>query len=219
MALVWLFGPDLSRLAYWSDALHAAAHDAGIVPSSSLSANATVTADVCIYDLGPRRHADIGALLSAVEHHAGPRFVAMSARPDAEEGLALLRGGVRGYVNRMANARVLEAVVEDVVAGEIWAGREVTDHLLKLALSPSAAGPDGGEALLAQLTPREAEVALGVAAGHSNKVIASGHGVSERTVKAQLNSIFRKTGIRNRVQLALALSRNRPNPGRRLSNA
>ena len=112
MALVWLFGPDLSRLAYWSDALHAAAHDAGIVPSSSLSANATVTADVCIYDLGPRRHADIGALLSAVEHHAGPRFVAMSARPDAEEGLALLRGGVRGYVNRMANARVLEAVVE-----------------------------------------------------------------------------------------------------------
>ena len=207
MALVWLFGPDLSRLAYWSDALHAAAHDAGIVPSSSLSANATVTADVCIYDLGPRRHADIGALLSAVEHHAGPRFVAMSARPDAEEGLALLRGGVRGYVNRMANARVLEAVVEDVVAGEIWAGREVTDHLLKLALSPSAAGPDGGEALLAQLTPREAEVLRLLAHGLANKEIAAALGVAVVTVEGHLSHVYRSTGIRTRRELVAAILR------------
>ena len=57
-----------------------------------------------------------------------------------------------------------------------------------------------------QLTAREAGIARQVAAGHSNKVIAADSGISERTVKAHLNSIFRKTGIRNRVQLALAVS-------------
>lgn len=56
------------------------------------------------------------------------------------------------------------------------------------------------------MTAREMEVAEQVAAGYSNKLIAAEAGITERTVKAHLNSIFRKTGIRNRVQLALAIS-------------
>jgi DNA-binding NarL/FixJ family response regulator len=65
---------------------------------------------------------------------------------------------------------------------------------------PAGQGPFG------QLTARETEIAEQVAAGHSNKVIAAENGISERTVKAHLNAIFRKTGLHNRVQLALAVS-------------
>lgn len=220
MALIWLFGSDLTRLSHWSEALDAAAHDHGILPLSSLAANAQVPADLCLFDLGPRGDADSAVLTQAIDAHAASRFVALTARPHAAEGLALLRAGVRGYVNRLAGARVIEAVVDGVLGGDIWAGPEVTDHLLQQALSMPTDQAIAGEQVLAQLTPRETEVAMGVAAGHSNKVIALDSGVSERTIKAQLNSIFRKTGIRNRVQLALALAQIRPNAqGHRISNA
>ncbi|RZV48239.1 MAG: response regulator transcription factor, partial [Pseudomonadales bacterium] len=94
---------------------------------------------------------------------------------------------------------------------------QVTDYLLKVALAEKTKASAPKESLLGQLTAREAGIAKQVAAGHSNKVIAADSGISERTVKAHLNSIFRKTGIRNRVQLALAVSQANENP-RRLSN-
>ena len=57
-----------------------------------------------------------------------------------------------------------------------------------------------------------------VAAGQSNKMIAAEAGITERTVKTHLNNIFRKTGVRNRVQLALAVNDAEDLP-RRLSSA
>ncbi|MCB1790960.1 MAG: response regulator transcription factor [Gammaproteobacteria bacterium] len=207
MALIWLSGGDLGQLSRWSDVLHSLSHESGIVPRASLDGAAHVTADVCVYDLGQRGDADPTHLLHAVRHHASTRFIALTARPAPLEGLTLLRGGVRGYTNRLANPKVIEAVVDSVLTGEIWAGREVTDHLLQMALAqPSQQAVNAGEELLARLTPRETEVAMSVAAGRSNKAIAVDSGVSERTIKAQLNSIFRKTGVQNRVQLAIALS-------------
>jgi DNA-binding NarL/FixJ family response regulator len=92
------------------------------------------------------------------------------------------------------------AVLATVGDGEIWAGRQVTEHLLHRVQSPAAS--DRLEALSA----RESEIAAQVAAGHSNKVIAVESGISERTVKVHLNNIFRKTGLRNRTQLALAFN-------------
>ncbi|MCB1801989.1 MAG: response regulator transcription factor [Gammaproteobacteria bacterium] len=220
MALIWLFGTDLARLSQWSATLDAAGHDHGILPLSALAASAKVSADLCLFDLGPRGDAEQSVLRDAVKAHGSSRFIALSARPHATEGLALLRAGVRGYANRLAAGKVIQAVVDAVLADEVWAGREVTEHLLQQALATPVAEIPEGEQLLAALTPREAEVALAVATGHSNKVIALDSGVSERTIKAQLNSIFRKTGVRNRVQLALALSHLQPNPaGHRISNA
>lgn len=220
MALIWLFGTDLARLSTWSETLDEAGHDHGILPLSALAASAQVPADLCLYDLGPRGDADASVLRDAMMAHGSAKFIALTARPHAAEGLGLLRAGVRGYANRLAGSKVVQAIVDAVLADEVWAGREVTEHLLQQALSTPAVQVAEGEQLLAELTPREAEVALAVAAGHSNKVIALDSGVSERTIKAQLNSIFRKTGVRNRVQLALALSRLQPNAaGHRISNA
>jgi DNA-binding NarL/FixJ family response regulator len=110
------------------------------------------------------------------------------------------------------------AVLDTVEAGQVWASRQVTDFLLAQAIG-GATALDGTArpALFQALTRRETEIAEQVAAGHSNKMIAAEAGITERTVKTHLNNIFRKTGVRNRVQLALAVN-DAEDPPRRLSS-
>lgn len=53
------------------------------------------------------------------------------------------------------------------------------------------------------LTVREAQVAAGVAKGHTNAEVAGQLGIVEKTVKNVLMSVFNKCSVRNRVELAL----------------
>ncbi|MHC5010976.1 MAG: helix-turn-helix transcriptional regulator, partial [Planctomycetota bacterium] len=53
------------------------------------------------------------------------------------------------------------------------------------------------------LTVREAQVAAGVAKGHTNAEVAGQLGIVEKTVKNVLMSVFTKCNVRNRVELAL----------------
>lgn len=59
---------------------------------------------------------------------------------------------------------------------------------------------------LNELTSRELMVAEQVAHGASNREIAEALDITERTVKAHLSAIFEKLGVRDRVQLALAMN-------------
>jgi DNA-binding CsgD family transcriptional regulator len=55
------------------------------------------------------------------------------------------------------------------------------------------------------LTPREAELVALIAAGASNKEIASQLGLSGNTVRNHIHNVFEKTGARNRVELVRKL--------------
>ena len=67
----------------------------------------------------------------------------------------------------------------------------------------------GGQAPQEQLSDREREVLVLVAEGLANKQIARHLGISERTVKAHLTSIFSTIGVTDRTQAALWAERNR----------
>lgn len=58
----------------------------------------------------------------------------------------------------------------------------------------------------ASLTPREIEIVRHVIRGFTNLNIATRLGISEQTVKVHLNSIFRKTQVQNRTELAMRFS-------------
>jgi len=217
MTLVVATGSDHDLLMRWSDIAHKLSHESVILPAASLLGSPQIGGSVCLYDMGRRGGSDPQPLFDAIDACPETSFIAMSPHPEAQEGLRLLRKGVRGYSNRLVSDRVLAVLISTVASGEIWAGKQVTDYLLKVALAEKAKPSVPRKDLFGDLTPREAGIAKQVAAGHSNKVIAADSGISERTVKAHLNSIFRKTGIRNRVQLALAVSQSNQDP-RRLSN-
>lgn len=166
--------------------------------------------ELCLVDLGARPDAGHRVLLEAIQHHPEVGFIALAAVPSVQQGIELLQAGLRGYCNRLAAPELIPVVVQTVQAGELWVGSQVAQHLLtRQAATASAPGAER----LAMLTPRERQIARMVGQGLSNKLIAARSGITERTVKAHLNAIFRKTGIRNRVQLALVAAS--PDPGGR----
>jgi DNA-binding NarL/FixJ family response regulator len=138
------------------------------------------------------------------------RIVLLAATPSEPEGLAAFRAGARGYCHREIDPGLLAKAVEVVQKGEIWAGRALISRLVEaLAARTRQAGQAAAtrkHPRLAVLTRREREIALLVAGGGANKEIAARAGVTERTVKAHLTTIFRKLGVSDRLRLALLLS-------------
>ncbi len=139
-------------------------------------------------------------------------FIVLSAAPNDVEGLYLITNGIKGYCNRYISHALLLKAVELVRMGEVWVGRSLLFKLMSRlsAVSPSKLTDDGKkadiEAKLAKLTDRESEIARLVGAGDSNKVIAKKLDITERTVKAHLSSIFRKTTTKDRLQLGLLIN-------------
>jgi DNA-binding NarL/FixJ family response regulator len=58
-----------------------------------------------------------------------------------------------------------------------------------------------------ELSIRERDLLYGVGRGLSNREIAAELGVSVQTVKNQLSALYNKVGVRNRVQLAIHVTR------------
>ena len=58
-----------------------------------------------------------------------------------------------------------------------------------------------GQQIKAQLTPRELQVLRSIFEGLTNKEIAHKIGASQSSVKATLQRLFEKTGVRTRAQL------------------
>ncbi|MES9971425.1 MAG: response regulator transcription factor [Candidatus Thiodiazotropha sp.] len=139
-------------------------------------------------------------------------FIVLSSSPNDVEGLYLITNGVKGYCNRYISHALLLKAVELVRMGEVWVGRSLLFKLmsrLSAAKSPTQMNDDNQadvEARLAKLTDREGEIARLVGAGDSNKVIAKKLDITERTVKAHLSSIFRKTTTKDRLQLGLLIN-------------
>lgn len=209
--LIVATGEDRDVLMRWSNAALAGGYHYLVKPQRSVLTAAAWSADICLFDLGPHRGVDTEALVKAIKKRAHTRFIAMTAVPTAAEGLKLLKAGVRGYCNRLVSPQVFAALIASVEAGDVWAGKQVTDFLLEQAIANAGTESDTTD-VLKDLTARETGIALQVADGLSNKVIAAENGISERTVKAHLNSIFRKTGLSNRVQLALAITQSQESP-------
>jgi DNA-binding NarL/FixJ family response regulator len=63
----------------------------------------------------------------------------------------------------------------------------------------------GSHPTISKLTKQEYIVAKELSTGASNRIIAHRLGLSEKSIKAYLTSIFSKLSVRNRVEAALLL--------------
>jgi DNA-binding NarL/FixJ family response regulator len=118
--------------------------------------------------------------------------------------LAAFRCGARGVFCRTEPASELQACVERVSRGELWAGRSGTDYVLAaLRNCPTWDGIDDQKVNV--LSKRELEVAECAAQGRSNKQIADQLRLSEHTVKNYLFRVFDKLSVSNRFELLFLL--------------
>ncbi|MGQ7249924.1 LuxR C-terminal-related transcriptional regulator [Halomonas sp. V046] len=139
----------------------------------------------------------------------GVLVAVLSFNPASNEAYKAFTTGARGYIHALSTPDILRQVDVVVRNRGIWLWPELMDSLVggvfKALGGPQSVQPD----VLAGLTERERDVALAVAEGRSNKVVARDLGITERTVKAHLGAVFRKLGVKDRMQLILRLSRDR----------
>ena len=137
----------------------------------------------------------------------GIHFVVLHDEPSDEKGLAALSSGAVGYAHAHAAPQLLRTI-ESVVRNQgVWVGESLLGRLARAIGAVTAAPAELGQhPALDKLSGREREVAVLVGQGESNKEIARRLDVSERTVKAHLTAIFDKLGVRDRLQLAVALA-------------
>jgi DNA-binding NarL/FixJ family response regulator len=152
-------------------------------------------------------------VLRDIEHmlkvSTGSRIIACTDECDEEHAVALFKAGVRGVCALDLPRDVLPKVIGSVLQGELWIRRGLVPKLLESVGASRAEGTTGVTGQFAILTPREVEITRLVGEGVSNKRIARHLAIAERTVKGHLTAIFRKTGIVDRVKLALVVSRRR----------
>ncbi len=146
-----------------------------------------------------------------IQRYSDIRIIAMSSMPDTDEGLSLIAKGAKGYCNHYIAPEMLSKVLAVVAMGEVWLGNSLVNRLLEnLAKAGQAQNPDTNTQMsdqrLTSLTYREQEIAGLVGSGASNKIIARELDITERTVKAHLSAIFRKTQTKDRLQLSLIIN-------------
>ena len=132
--------------------------------------------------------------------------VVMAATPGEAEAFQLLNVGAMGYCHVKAAPEQLREIALVVEHGGIWMPPELLQRFLALSTRVVPSEPPPVEPELNELTSRELMVAEQVAHGATNREIAAALDITERTVKAHLSAIFDKLGVRDRVQLALAMN-------------
>ena len=107
--------------------------------------------------------------------------------------------GARGLVLKGEAPEKLFSAIRAVVDGELAFSSEMACQVIEAM----AEEPERTPGNLARLSHRERQVATLVSRGLKNKDIASELGISENTVKRHLQSVFNKTGTRDRLELAV----------------
>ena len=151
-------------------------------------------------------------VFSYKQHNPNIILIVCTDAPNEEEGVEVLQLGANGYTNTYVTGSLLLEVVKTVLRGDIWAGPELLQKLLRRLLSNmpvTNSKVDTAESVdcFEGLSSREQEVLSVLVTGASNKEIARELDITERTVKAHLSSIFQKTGVSDRVSLALLASK------------
>jgi DNA-binding NarL/FixJ family response regulator len=113
-----------------------------------------------------------------------------------------LKAGASGFLLKDAPPAELLTAIRTVAAGDAVLAPSATRRLID-QFAPLLPDPDrrtGRDALLGKLTDREQTVFAQLAAGRSNREIATELHLSEGTVKIHIGRILAKLGLRDRVQ-------------------
>jgi DNA-binding NarL/FixJ family response regulator len=146
------------------------------------------------YDLGPEQ----GTKFLDRARGAGfpGRILMVTAGMSDSVMLRMLENGSSGvFLKHSPPSRLVEAI-RKVFAGEVWLDPAVTRSIIAAATG-NAATPRRSQGL----TEREQAVLKGVFEGLTNKEIGARLEISESSVKAVLQQLFEKTGVRTRSQL------------------
>ncbi len=150
--------------------------------------------DVVLMDLEMPVLDGIEATRTIMAEAPGAAVLVLTSFSDRHRIVRALDAGAVGYLLK-------DAAADDVVRGIRTAaeGGSPLDPRAARSLLQAKTEPDP----LAGISPREREVLAALLEGMPNKLIARHLGISEKTVKTHLTSVFRQLGVTDRVQAVL----------------
>ncbi|MTV82152.1 response regulator transcription factor [Secundilactobacillus folii] len=126
-------------------------------------------------------------------------IVVLTTFEDQEPIQQAMQLGAKGFLLKDADKDTILNVIRGAMKGETY----LEPRIAGKAFAPAGAAPE------IALSPREHDILTKVAEGYHSKEIATAIGVSERTVKAHLTSIYNKLGVFSRAEaVAKALQLN-----------
>lgn len=126
------------------------------------------------------------------------RILVLTSEADERLVDQAIRAGAHGYLLKEINARALIQAIRDVAVGKSILDPAVTARVMQLVKSNG----QGEESSLSMLSPQENRVLALIAEGQTNKEAAAQLGLSEKTVKNYLSTVFEKLHVNRRSQAA-----------------
>lgn len=156
--------------------------------------------DVVLLDERMPKLDGIGVLRALGQTDFFPPCLILTTFDDADVLLEGLRAGAKGYLLKDTSLEQLSAAIRSLSGGATFVQPTLTERLLR-GLGPARSGATGETHQ--PLTERELEVLRLMAGGYSNREIARGLFVAERTVKNHVSSILAKLYVRDRTRAVL----------------
>ena len=155
--------------------------------------------DVVLLDVHMPDGGGVEVIRRVAPERPGTRFLALSVSDDAEDVIAVIRAGARGYVTKTISGDELADAIRRVHGGDAVFSPRLAGFVLDAF---AGAPPAPADAELDQLTPREREVLQHIARGYMYKEIAHRLDISAKTVEAHVSAVLRKLQLSSRHELS-----------------
>jgi len=185
-----LFRESLARLLAAEPGFHIVGHCATSEDASAIIKDLKIDLLLLDFDLGVNNCTAF--VRSTTEGGFDGKILLVTAGVSTSQAAELVRLGVVGIFLKNDLPALLTEAIRDIVAGKVWLDQKVLQHTVA-GVSADRSPPT--------LTARERQVLSHIFAGLTNKEIAGQLGTSEGSVKASIQQLFSKTGVRTRGQL------------------
>jgi DNA-binding NarL/FixJ family response regulator len=189
-----LFRESLVRLLAGEPGLNVVGHCATIAEARKIISVSSVHVILLDYDLGDEVGTELLKYLHETESKV--RVLMLTAGMRASATLSALDTGAAGVVLKHSGTRQLLEAINRVSKGEVWWDTGVVRTALSDAIDKT-----GSIIKNRELTDRQRLVLRCILDGLSNKEIAARLQSSETSVKARIQELFSKAGVRTRSQL------------------
>jgi DNA-binding NarL/FixJ family response regulator len=196
-----LFREGLARLLQAEPCIDLVGNCSSVREGLAVLAENKVDVVLLDFDLGDER--GISFQKEAAQRGLKGRILMVTAGMSDNEMIAALKSGISGIFLKSGTPAQLVEAIGRITRGEPWLDPKAMKAVISAATEKPRPEQSGHS-----LSPREQAVLKGILEGLANKEIAAELKISESSVKAVIQQLFEKTGVRTRGQLVrIALER------------
>ncbi len=156
--------------------------------------------DLVLLDVKMPGGGGIEVIRRTAQTQPATRYLALSVSGEADDVIAVIRAGARGYVTKRISGSELIDAIRRVHNGDVVFSPQLADFVLEVFARQIPS--DQVDSELDLLTPREREVLQHLVRGYMYKEIAATLGISTKTVEAHASAVLRKLQLSTRHELS-----------------